>query len=818
MQPWNSIRNAVRQLLKRPALSLTVIVTLALCIGANTAIYTVVDALFFRPLPYPQPNRLVLLTTKQSNQSASDIDTSQDGTQWELIRDNATLLDAAVYGGVNGVNLVANNQAEFIRNHRVGAGYFRVLGVPPVLGRELTRAEDVANGPNVAVISYDLWQRAFHGDPALVGRAIDLRGTPYTVIGVAQPGFRSLPAGIESNTPANVDVWTPLHPTRTGEGSGDNYGIVARLKPGVTLTQADGQLNAVLKDRFASRPMPKGVHIEELALPLETGLTNEIRSGIQLLWGAVLLVLLIGCVNIAGILLASSASRTRELATRLALGAGRTRIVAELFTESLLLALSGGIAAVLLGEFAVQGLAYLNPAEFNLNGPIHLSTGVAIIALLISLATSLLFGLFPAFEASAVDLRAVLAEGGRSNAGSRRQGKRQLLVFAEVTLSVVLVVSAGLLVRTFLVFANAAPGFDPAHLTIASASLQDARYATSAAGSRLFRDSLNRIQNIPGVESAAVALSSPYSRPLNDGLSQVNGQPTRQPTELNYATPEIFTTLRMQLLQGSAFSDADNAESRRVAVVNEAFLRRFLMANNHPIGSSIRIEGKDWQVMGIVNNVQETNGIGGGGPIGSFPEVYVPVSQFPDGLFAMANTWFSPVWIVRTRNDDPSLPQALQRALSSVDPRLPFSSFKSMSSVRSSAMAQQFYHATIFSVLAGLAILLAAIGLYGLIAQSVEQRKREMGIRLALGASVQTIVRAAVAPGLILSALGVVCGSLLALLATKLLKGVIWGVAPNDPATFVSVALLLLLIAGLSSLIPVLRLTRIDPAQTLREE
>ena len=818
MQFWTTIRRAAHQLFKRPGVSLTIIITLALCIGANAAIFTIVDALFFRALSYPNSNRLVMLTTRQSNQSASELETSQDGTQWELIRDAATLLDAAVYGSPSGVNLMANNHAEFIQSHRVGTGYFRVLGMPPLLGREFTHEEDLPNGPPVAVISYKLWNRVFHADPALIGHTISLRGTPYTVIGVAQPSFRSIPSGFDSSNSPDIDAWTPLRPTRTGEGSGSNYGIVGRLKSGVTLPQADAQLNAIMRDRFASLHLPAGVHFEEQAVPLETGITNDIRTGVFLMWGAVLLVLLIGCVNITGILLASSAARTRELATRLALGATRARLVAELFAESVLLAFTGGLLGLLLGQSAVEALAYLNPAEFNLNGPLHLNATIAAITLLVSLATSLVFGLFPAFEASGADLRSILAEGGRSNTGSRRQWKRRFLVFAEVTLGVVLVVSAGLLVRTFLTIANAGPGFDANHLTIASASLQDARYATTAAGSRLFRDSLQQIQNIPGVESAAVALSSPYGRPLNDGLSSVNGHPTQAVTELNYATPGLFETLRMKLLQGRTFTDLDTAQTGRVAVVNQAFCHHLLKGINSPLGTTIRIENKDWTVIGVVNNVQEANGIGEGGPIDYFPEAYVPVSQFPDGMFAMSSIWFSPVWIVRTHSDDPSLPKALQQALSSVDPRLPFSSFKTMSTVRGTAMAAQFYHATIFSVLAGLAILLAAIGLYGLIAQSVEQRRREMGIRLALGATMQGIIRTAIAPGLLLSAAGVVCGTLIALLATKLLKSLIWGVAPNDPATFILVACVLLLIAGLASLLPALRLIRVDPAQTLRDE
>ena len=818
MSMWTNLAYAVRQLRKSPAFTTTVLLTLALCIGANTAIYTIVDAIFLRPLAYPHPEQLVMAATVFGKNGASDPDTSQDGRQWELIRDHATSLDSAVYGSSNGVNLAAGDRVEYVQNQRVSANFFHVLGLPLLLGREFTRAEDVPNGPSVVILSHSLWQRAFHSDPSIVGRSVDLRGVPYTVVGVMSPGFRTLPGGLGSDLP--TDLWTPLHPTRTGEGSGDNYGVIGRLKPGVSIAQATDQLNSVLREALADmRGRANGVSVEERALPLQTGITYDLRSGVRLMWGAVILILIIGCVNIAGILMARSAIRSREFATRLALGSGRLRLISDLLLEAVLLALAGGLIGLVLGRLALAALLRLSPGEFTIAGPVHLDLRVMAVMLLFSLATSIVFGLFPAFEAASVDLRSALAEAGRGSVGSRRQWKRRSLVFFEVALSVVLVVTAGLLIRTFRHIANARPGFDPAHLVIASASLQDARYATAPAGGRLFRDSLRKIEQIPGVESAAVALSSPFTRPLNDGVSQLNGRPLRDGiTEFTYTTPGMFKTLRMKLLRGRFLTDHDNATNTRVAVVNEAFLARYLRSTSDPLGSTMSIENKDWQIVGVVSNVQEKNGIGLGGPIDQFPEVYVPVEQFPDGIFAMANIFFSPVWMVRTHGNDPSLPQAMQRALASVNPRLPFSSFKTMSIVRGEALQQQRYQATIFSVFAGLAILLAALGLYGLIAQSVAQRTREMGIRLALGASVQGVVRTAAAPGITLSLAGIACGAVLALFATRLLKGMIWGVANTDPITFVAMALLLLAVAGFASIIPALRLSRLDPAQTLRDE
>jgi predicted permease len=811
-------RYAARQLVKSPAFTITVLATLGLCIGANTAIYTIVDTLFFKPLPYPEHSRLVLLATVFSKGGAFEVDTSQDGFQWELVRDHASLLDSAVYSSAAGVNLVAAGRVEYVINQRVSANYFHVLGIEPLIGREFTRLEDVRNGPSLTILSYGLWQRVFHSDPAIVGRTIDLRGTPHTVVGIMPSGFRSLPAGVgDLGTNAPPDIWTPLRPSHTGEGSGDNYGVIARLKPGLTAAQANSQLNSILQDYFARRHYPAGLSAQEKAFPLQTGLAYDLRSNVHLMWGAVLLVLIIGCVNIAGILLARSATRSREIATRLALGAGRARVISQLFAEALLLALLGGAIGLGLGYVALEGLVRLNPAEFDMFGSVHLDLRVMAIMLAISLATSIIFGLFPAFDATAVDLRSAFAEAGRSSAGSRRQWKRQILVFAEVTLGVVLVVAAGLLIRTFTTLVNANPGFDPNHVITATASLQDARYATTAAAARLFHESLERIRQIPGVESAAVALTPPYARALNEGV-RIVGSSNSGVTNCTYATLGLFETLHMHLVRGRFFTDADNANTAPVAVVNESFVRRYLHNQPDPLGTPIQIENKIWRIIGVVNNVQVKMGWGGAGPVDQFAGVYVPVDQFPDGLFAMANVWFSPVWIVRTRGALSALPESMRRALQSVDPRLPFSSFQSMLEVRGSSLKQQRYQATLFSALATLTVVLVALGVYGLIAHSVAQRTREMGIRLALGATPKQVVRAAVVPGITLSLAGIGCGVVLALFATRLLKSLIWGISDTDPLTFISVAILLILVAAVASALPALRLTRLDPAQILRDE
>ncbi|MBV8895741.1 MAG: ABC transporter permease [Acidobacteriaceae bacterium] len=815
-----NFRYAGRQLRKRPSLTITVLATLGLCIGANTAVFTIVDALFFRPPPYPAPQRLAVISTVQRAAEASDVDTSQNGRQWELVRDHATTVDAAVFGGVAGINLFANNHAEYVNNERVSANFFHVLGVAPLVGREFTRPEDVPNGPPLVVLSFSLWKRLFDGNRHIIGRTIELGGEPHTVVGVMPAGFVAPSHDISGNA-ARIDVWTPLHPTTTGEGGGDNYEVIARLRPGVTFAAADGQLNAIMHQYFEQQKAP-GVHFEEQAMPLQAGETYDIRRSVRLMWGAVGIVLLIGCVNIAGLLLARAHSRSREIATRLALGATRTNIIGELLAECILLALGGGFIGIMIGHYALQALIGLNPGAFETWGSVTLDAPIMLVMLAVSLATSVLFGLFPALETTSVDLRSALSEAGRNTAGSRRQWKRQALVFAEVTLGVVLVVSAGLLIRTFATLVGSDPGFDPHHLIVASASLEDARYKTAHKGARLFQESVDRMEQIPGVESAAVALSPPYGRPVNDCITAVNGVELGHHfcgVAFTYATPGMFHTLRMHVLRGSVFRASDTANTAPVTVVNKAFVREYLKNSRDPVGSIIKTSGKDWRIVGVVSDVQQKSGWGGKwGPIDAFPQMYVPASQVPDDLFAIANVWFSPVWMVRTRADVPGLPDAMRHALTAIDPRLPFSSFHSMEAVAGASVQEQRYHATLFSVLAGLGTLLAAIGVYGLIAESVAQRTREMGIRLALGATLSGIVRHAAAPGIMLSIGGVGTGLILAFFVTRLLRSMIWGVKAGDPVTFATVALLLIAVASVASLIPAMRLARIDPAQTLRDE
>lgn len=810
-----ALRYALRQFRKTPAFTATVVLTLALCIGSNTAIFSIVDQVFFRALPYPDPERLMMVVRTYQKGNLSETNLGQSFRTWEPVKHHAESLDSAAYAsGSAGVNLFVNGHVEYVQEQEVAAGFFHVLGVQPVIGREFADEEDIPDGPALAVISYGLWERVFNSDASALGRSIDLAGAPYTIIGV-------MPKGFKTDAP-QAQIWTPLQPSTSGKGSGSNYQIIARLKPGVTLSDANGQLASISQSIAAQVDISKDVSFALKAIPLQTGRTLDVRTKVKLMWAAAGLVLLIGCINIAGLLLARSVTRSSEIATRLALGGTRRAVIGQLLTESVTLALAGGGLGLLLAYFVLNGLNSLNDAQFNLAGPLQLDFPVFLITVGTSLLTGVTFGLAPALEATAVDLRSALSELSRSGTAGLRHRKRQFLVFAEVALGMVLVVSAGLLLRTLFTLLQIDPGFRATNLMTASLSLQDARYNTANDALRLFRDSLDRMRTIPGVESAAVALSLPYQPALNLNISNISGRPVTSKSGLVnfvYATPSFFETLRIPLLRGRYFTDLDKADASNVAVVDQALIDFYLPDAQEPLGQQIQLYGSSkadaLTIVGVINNIPQQQGWGPQeGPLARLPQIWVPAAQLSDRDFQLIHQFMSPSWVVRTRGNVPHIEEEMRQAILSVDPRLPFSSFHSIDQLRSGAVVEQRHQAALFSAFAGLALLLCALGVYGLIAQSVAQRTREFGIRLALGANQRDIIRSAVLPGIKLSAAGIVCGIVLSIFATRLLKSFVWGVTVTDATTFAAVAALLITVSSCASLIPALRLVKLDPAQT----
>ena len=607
MALWSDVRFALRQLRKSPGFTFVVMGTLALCIGVNTAVFSVLDAVLLRAAPYPEPDRLALVVTAVRGGGAEEIDNSQTGAQLEAVRDRVAGLDVAANAGPGGANFAAGMGPEYIQQQRVSAGYFRVLGVAPLTGREFSRAEDVPEGVAVAVLSHGFWQRAFHGDAGVLGRTISLRGEEYTVVGIMPREFRGA---------APVDVWTPLRPSRRGEGGGSNYEVIARLRPGVSWAQASEQLRSLSQALNADPAFPREAkNFEERIIPLKTGATEDVRSELLLTWAAVLMVLLIGCVNIAGLLLARSGARGREMATRMALGGSRGAIVRQLLMESLLLALGGGIAGIGVGGFALDWLKQLGADKAQIWHPIELDARVLGVMLGMAVLTSLLFGLAPAVHTSRLDIRGVLNEAGRGIAGGRRRWTRGALVAAEVALSLVLLIGAGLMVRTLVWLNGLHPGFDPHNVIAAEASMQDARYQTAAAVNRLYTQTLERMRRIPGVQSAAVALTLPYERPLNNGFRTVEGTDQNPHSgEFVYATPSYFETMRIAVIAGRAFGDSDTPQRTRVVVVSESFAKKYF--HGDALGRHLKLGKEAGEIIGICGDVQQHSGLSGAqGPL-----------------------------------------------------------------------------------------------------------------------------------------------------------------------------------------------------------
>lgn len=807
---WRDVRYAVRVLLRTPAFTLTAVATLALVIGATTSVFSLADALLWRSLPYPDADRLAMVVWHDRSSAGESTAPYTDGAMWEAVRDHVPSLDVAVIGAGGGVNLVVNNTPAYVTHGRVSATFSRVLGVTPARGRWFSGEEDRAGGPAAAVLSHAAWQRHFGGAQDIVGRTILLRGEPHTVVGVMPEGFVST---------SDADVWTPLRPSPSGEGGGTNYRLIARLAPGVTWAQAEGELMAVTNEAFRLLGVPEG-SVRHLGVePMQAALTADAREPIVLLTAAVSVVLLIACVNLAALMLARGASRSKEIATRMALGGGRAAVVRQLMVEALVLAIAGGAAGVLLAHFGLDGLKALGGPRFEQWTRASIDGRVLAIAFGLSALTSLVFGLAPAIQASRLNVSRALTQGGsRTIAGRASTWPRRALVVVEVALGVVLLVATGLLMRTFLNLRALDPGFEASGLITATVSLQDARYQNAASINRLFDESLRRRETTPGVEAAAVSLRLPYERLLNSGFRFMDDAAApAMTTNVTYATPGFLTTLKLPLRRGRDISRNDSSGAPPIVLVNETF-ERVYSKERPALGRRIRVGGVEREIVGITGDVQArpsftAPGIGGG-PLVSLPLVVIPAAQTADGYFRTAHTWFAPVWTVRAR--DQQAATAIARAIGDVDPQLPLSSVRPMERVIADSMTEQRLLMTLVAALAAAALLLAAIGVHGVIAHSVAERRREFGIRIALGATSADAVRRVSMTGILLATAGAVAGLLLSIPATSLVRAFLWRVEASDPWTYAGVAGVLLVVSIVASLLPALKLLRLNPAETLR--
>jgi len=811
---WQDVRYSLRMLRKTPGFTVMAVVTLGLGIGANTAIFSVVDALLLKNLPYAHPERMGTLYMRTTGPQASNERRNVDGEQWEMLRDDVPSLLCAVSSmGTNGANLRAGSHVQYLHAGQVSAHYFDVLGLQAVLGRNFSEDEDRPHGPKAAVLSYSLWRTTFGADRKVFGQAMLLKGEPYTIIGV-------LPEN--ATTPLNADLYTALQATRDGEGQGTNFALIVRLQDGSTWQEANAEMNRAFARTVRVQNFAKnnpGAQRAYYFVPLQKSETNTLRPQVLALMLAAGFILLIACANLAGLTLVRMLRRTGEIATRLALGASPWQIQRQLWIENLLLALLGGAVGIEVGFLALRGLLLL-PEHFLPVATVPLDSGVLTFTLLLTLMTSILFGMLPAFTTRKVDLRSSI--GSRAVIGARTIRLRQALIAGEVALTVVLLAAAGLLIRTLIHLETMPPGFNPDGVITAKASLDEVRYNDPAAFRKLLNESLASMREIPGVQNAALGLTLPYERALINGVYLRDGKESGQGVETNevYVTPGYFDTLQIAVLAGRAFTDADSPDTVQVVVVNQSMARR-LSHGADPVGRYLNIDNKDVLIVGVVaDTVLSSAGElhAGSAPLTSEETIYVPAAQMDAQFLALVHSFFQPSWIVRTSSPVEGLTGQMQRALAKADPNVPFSGFYDMKDLMAATLATQRIEVALLAAMASLALLLSAVGVFALVANMVVQKTREIGIRMALGSTVGHAMLQIGRSGVGASLLGVVLGLVLSAGALRVMRGVLYGISVYDVPTMATVVFTLVLVTLLATILPILKIAKIDPANTLREE
>lgn len=813
------LRYAFRMLRSNPAFTAIAVAALALGIGANTAIFTVVNSVLLQPLPFPEPDRIMSL----HRQYPGGEGTSNSIPKFMAWRKNDVFESMALFGfGAQGVNLGAGDRPEQAKAEYISADYFKVFGVAPAMGRTFSEDEDLPKGPSVMILSHGLWQSRFAADPTILGRSIPIDGRPSLVVGV-------MPQGFTPDPPA--DLWIPLQADPASTNQGHYLRVAGRLKPGVTVEQAKAAMK-VVGERFRAAN-PKWMDTKESAgvTPLRDATVGQVRTALLILTGAVGFVLLIACANVANLLLARAAARQKELAVRAAIGASRGRVLRQLLTESLLLALIGGALGFGLGSWGVRGLLALSPGEIprltdsnGLTAAIPaLDWRVAAFTIAVALGTSVVFGLLPALQTSNPDLAGTLKDAGRAGVSRAQNRARSILVGAEISLALVLLIGASLLVRTFVGLRSANPGIDARNVWTFETATGE-KYSTTASVENLATQAVRRIEALPGVEVAAAMIALPVTngidlpfhiagKPAPSGGGQYHGD-----EQWRSVSPRYFQVFRIPVLRGRAFRETDTANSARVMIINEAMAKKY-WPKEDPIGQVLTIgkglgpqfEEPPRQVIGVVGSVRETSLRDG-----LVPVMYVPQSQQPEGLTKLAASVLPLAWAVRSSADPASLRAAIGRELRSVDPLLTPANERPMRQVIARTIARQDFNMMLLTVFAAVALVLAAIGVYGVMAYSVERRTQEMGIRMALGAARGDLLKLVLGHGMRVAAGGVVAGLGLAYGTTRFLESLLFDVKPFDPLTFAGVAILLTLIALLATYIPARRAAAIEPSDALR--
>jgi predicted permease len=809
------IKQSLRIFRQSPGFTASAVAALTLGIGTNTAIFSVVNSVLLKPAPFPDPDRLVVFTT-DSGQGASPAKFQHWREQSSVVQDVA-----AYRNGV--VNLTGSQFPEQLQSAQVSADYFRLFGATPILGRTFTPQEDLPHGDKVVVLSHGFWSRRFAADPKIIGKPISLGGDPYVVIGVIAPSFDFRDFG------SPPDLWAPIQLDPNPTDQGHYFNAAGRLKPGVTLELAKARLKLSTADYRRKYPNVLRANEAFSVEPMQQALVSNVRSSLLVLVGAVSLVLLIACANVANLLLARAVGRRREIAIRAALGAGRGRIVRQLLTESVLLSLTGAIAGAALGIVGIRALLSVNTANLPRVGRegslVIVDWRVLAFTILAAAVTGILFGLIPALQASRTDLNASLKEGGgRSGTGLRHNKARTILVLIEVALAVVLLVGSALLIRTSLALGTVKPGFDAENVLTMRMSINSPQFNRSAVVEQLVHNGVERLRGVPGVLVASATCCVPLEggyglpflimgRPLTDGPFHGGG---------NWQTlsPGYFEVFKIPVLRGRTFNDRDVAGSPPVVVINQAMARRY-WPKSDPLSDKIWI-GKGLmpqlaketprQIIGVVGDVR-----GNGLNNDPAPTMYLPQAQVPDAINAL-NANLTPLkWIVRTRGNPLLLSASIQEQIRQAS-GLPVTDVRTMDEVVSRSTSRQRFNMLLMTVFGSAALFLAAIGIYGLMAYTVQQRTQEIGIRLALGAGTGDVRKMVVFQGMRLALLGVAIGIGAALGLSRLIAAFLFGVKDKDPVVFTSVAILLALVSLLAVWVPARRATRIDPVIALRYE
>jgi putative ABC transport system permease protein len=804
---WQDLRYGFRMLLKKPGFTVVAVLALALGIGANTAIFSVIYTVLLSPLPYQNPSRLVWIwETNPTSDIKTEPASLPNFNDW---RTQSQSFEGMAAFAKSALTLTSEREPERIRAAIVSANFLSVLGVEPVLGRNFIAEENEPGKNRVVILSYSLWQRRFGASAGILNQTIMLSGNPYTIVGVLPPSFK-IPS---TDEPMATELFVPLaFDFQQSQRRADYLGVVARLKPGVEPAQAQAELTTVAARLEQQYPDTNAGWTARL-LPLHERMIGDVRAALWLLMGVVAFLLLIACANVANLLLARSAARQQEIAIRRALGADRMRLIRQFLTESVMLSLVGGILGSVLAMWGVEVLVALSPGNIPRLDEVRLNWQVLAFTLGVSMLTGIVFGLVPALHATDPNLTETLKEGGRSSTGGIRGNRlRSSLVISEIAIALVLLIGAGLIIKSFIRLQEVDPGFHPERIMTADLALPRARYKEDAQVIAFYNQFLGRVASQPGVESVAAITALPLGGGGDVAGFAIEGRPDPPPNqvvdaEYRVITPAYFATMGIPLIHGEGFTERHTADASRVMIINETMARRYF-SGEEPIGKRINLgdpQSDPWRtIIGIVKDVRHE-----GLDTAPYPQMYSPFAQFPRNAMTL---------VARSSGEPLSLTPNIRSELAAIDRDQPLTNVRTMEQVMSHSIARQRFNMTLIAIFSIVGLVLASVGIYGVMSYSVTQRTHEIGIRMALGAQRSDILKLVVGQGMLLALIGVGVGLAIALALTRVMASLLFGVSATDPLTFGIVAVLLGAVAMLACFIPARRAMRVDPMVALRYE